>query len=331
MLLPSFPRPPVHHPRQLRQWARVLSVALAFLLVLVGPLYLSPYGIVLAFSLFVYITLAQAWNLVGGYGGQFSLAHAMFVGIGSYATAVLLIHTRVPLAAAIVLSGMCAGVVATITGLPLFRLRGHYFAVASLGVALAAQAWMVNWSYTGASSGLTLPDRALLDGITQYYMAAGLMILTLLCVAVVARSRFGLRLLAIRDNEDAAAELGVRVLAVKLGAFVLSAFFVGVVGALVAVQNLSIEPNSAFSLTWTITMIVMAVTGGLATLIGPIIGAVVIYAIQQQFQDYGSWSTLFTGGALVLIVVVAPAGLWGTIRAGTQRLSRVSPFRHLSL
>jgi len=287
------------------------------LLVLTGPLYLSPYGVFLAFSLFSYITLAEAWNLVGGYGGQFSLAHGMFVGVGSYSAAVLLIHTTVPLALAVVLSSACTSAVAAIVGLTLFRLRGHYFAVASLGVALAAQSWMVNWPYTGASGGLTLPDRAQLDGTTQYYLAAGLMILTVLCVAMVVHSRFGLRLMAIRDNEDAAAELGVRGLTVKLGAFAVSAFFVGVVGALVAIQNSSVEPNSAFSLTWTIAMIVMAVIGGAATLTGPIIGAVVIYGIQQQFQDYESWSTLITGGVLVLIVVITPGGLWGAIAAGT--------------
>ena len=159
------------------------AAALTLVLVLTGPLYLSPYGIVLAFSLFIFITLAQAWNLIGGYGGQFSLAHGMFVGVGSYATGVLLLHTTVPLAVAILLSGLCAGAIATVTGLPLFRLRGHYFAVGSLGVALAAQAWMINWSYTGATSGLNLPDRAMLDGTTQYYLAAGLMVLTVVCIS----------------------------------------------------------------------------------------------------------------------------------------------------
>ena len=322
---------PIRLPRHTRQRLRALAIAVATLLVLVGPLYLSQYGVFLAFLLFTSITLAEAWNLLGGYGGQFSLAHGMFVGIGSYTSAVLLIHTAVPLAVAVVQSGVSAGAVAAVIGLPLFRLRGHYFAVASLGAALAAQAWMVNWSYTGASSGLTLPDRAQLDATTQYYIAAGLMILTVLCVAIVVRSRYGLRLTAIRDNEDAAAELGVRGLTVKLGAFVVSAFFVGVVGALSALQTTTIEPNSAFGLTWTISMITMAVIGGLGTLMGPIIGAVVIFGIQQQFQDYGSWSTLIFGGALILIVVVAPSGLWGAISATTQRLSQASRLRRPSL
>jgi branched-chain amino acid transport system permease protein len=194
-------------------------------------------------------------------------------------------------------------------------------------VALAAQAWMINWSYTGAASGLNLPDGAMLDGTTQYYLAAGLMILTVVCITMVVHSRFGLRLMAIRDNEAAAAELGVHSLTVKLGAFVLSACFVGLAGALIAIQQVSIEPVSAFSLTWTITMIIMAVVGGASTLMGPIIGAGVIFAIQQQFQDYEAWSTLITGVALILIVVVAPAGLWGAVRAGVQRLILVWPFR----
>jgi branched-chain amino acid transport system permease protein len=320
-----------HRPRQARLLAPVAAVAVVLVGVLAGPVYLSPYGVVLAFSLFTSITLAHAWNLVGGYGGQFSLAHGMFVGVGSYTAGVLLIHTTAPLAVAIVMSGLCAGAIAAVTGLPLFRLRGHYLAVGSLGVALAAQAWMINWSYTGASSGLTLPDRSMLDGASQYYLAAGLMILTILCIALVVRSRFGLRLMAIRDNEAAAAELGVEGLPVKLGAFVMSAFFVGMTGALIAIQQISIEPVSAFSISWTFTMITMAVIGGPSTLMGPILGAITLFALQQQFQDYESWSALITGVALILIVVLAPAGLWGTFRAGAQRLSRVWPFRRLSM
>ena len=331
MMRRSFRRLPVRRPRPARQLVGLAAVAVVLVGVLAGPVYLSPYFVVLAYSLFTSITLAQAWNLVGGYGGQFSLAHGMFVGVGSYTTGVLLIHTTAPLAVAIVLSGLCAGAIAALTGLPLFRLRGHYLAVGSLGVALAAQTWMVNWSHTAASSGLTLPDRAMLDGTAQYYLAAGLLILTVLCIALVVRSRFGLRLMAIRDNEAAAAELGVEGLAVKLGAFVLSAFFVGIAGALIAVQQISIEPVSAFSITWTFTMITMAVIGGPSTLMSPVLGAIVLFALQQQFQDYESWSTLVTGVALILIVVLAPAGLWGAFHAGARRLSRVWPFRRQSM
>lgn len=321
---------PVGHPQQAWLRIRTLGVAVALLLVFSGPLYLSPYQELLAFTLFTRISLGQAWNLVGGYGGQFTLAHGMFVGIGAYTTAALLIHTSLPLAACVALSGMGAGAVAAVTGLPLFRLRGHYFAVASLGVALAAQSWMVNWSYTGASSGLILPEQAVVDSVTRYYLAAALMILTVLCVGVVVRSRFGLRLMAIRDDEDAAAELGVRGLTVKLGAFVLSAVLVGLVGALVAIQHIIIEPVSAFGLTSTITMVIIAVIGGPSTLMGPIIGAIAILGMQQQFQDYGSWSELITGGALILIVVAVPGGLWGAICAGAHWLSQVPQLRRLS-
>jgi branched-chain amino acid transport system permease protein len=327
----SMQLPPEHRFRRTRPLAVVAAAAVVVIGILTGPFYLSPYAVVLAFSLFTSITLAQAWNLIGGYGGQFSLAHGMFVGVGAYTAGTVLIHTSAPLALAIGLSGLCAGAIAALAGLLLFRLRGHYLVMGSLGMALAAQAWMINWSYTGGTSGLTLPDRAILDFTAQYYLAAGLLIVAILCIGLLVHSRFGLRLMAIRDHEDAAAELGVGGMAVKLGAFVLSACIVGLTGALIACQQISIEPVSAFGLSWTISMIIMTVVGGSSTLMGPIIGAVVLFAMQQQFQDYESWSTLITGVALVLIVVVAPGGLWGALRAAARMLRQVGPLSRRGL
>ena len=130
--------------------------------------------------------------------------------------------------------------------------------------------------------------------------------------------------MAVRDDEDAAAELGVNSFLVKMIAFTVSAFFVGIAGALIALQNLSIDPNSAFSLNWTINMTIMAVLGGLATMTGPLIGAVVIFTLQQQLQGYGSWSTLVIGILLIVMIRVAPQGLWVLLRRGAHRLAQMT-------
>jgi branched-chain amino acid transport system permease protein len=287
---------------------------------IIGPAFLGPYGLTLGFSLCIYAALAQAWNLIGGYGGQFSLGQGMFVGTGAYTIGVLLQHSHLPLPVVVPLGGLIASVVAAILGLPLLRLRKAYFSVGSLGIALAGVSWMINWRYTGATSGLYLPGDALPDPVALYYLAAGLLVLTTATVGLLVRSRFGLRLMAVRDDEDAAAELGVNGFAVKLTAFTISAFFTGLAGGLVALQKVSLEPYSAFSVSWATSMIVMCVVGGLSTLAGPILGAVVIFGLQQLLLDFQTFSTLIMGVLLIVIVRLAPNGLIGALVAGLTAL-----------
>ena len=298
--------------------ALVCAAALAALYT--GPHWLSLYNVVIAFTFFTYVTLAQAWNLIGGYGGQFSLGHAMFVGIGSYATALLLIHTSLPLWSTVVLSGLVASVVAAVAAIPLLRLRSVYFAVGTLGVSLAALSWMINWGYSGKTSGLNIPTSVFLSFDDLYYAAGSLAVFTTAAVFLISRSPYGLRLMSVRDDEDAAAELGVDGFRVKLAAFALSAFFVGVAGALIAIQKLNLEPYSAFSLTFTTNMIIMTVIGGLGTIAGPVIGSFLIFELQQQLQGYQDWSTLITGLLLVAIIRVAPGGIWGLVVRAAERL-----------
>jgi branched-chain amino acid transport system permease protein len=306
--------------RRAGPWLCWGAAVVVLALLVAGPNYLSLYGLSQGFTLFVYMVLALSWNLVGGYGGQFSLGHAVFVGAGSYTVAVLLLHTGVPLALAIPLSGGLTALIAALSAFPLFRLRNVYFSVGTLGIAMAGLSWMINWSFTGGTQELSLPPSASLDYATLYYLSLGLLVLTIVCLVLLVRSPFGLRLMAVRDDEDAAIELGVNSFRVKMMAFTISACIAGIAGALIALQNLSIEPNSAFSLNWTVNMTIMSVLGGLATMTGPLIGAVVIFALQQLLQNYGSWSTLLTGLLLIVIIRVAPEGIWVVLRRAIVRL-----------
>ncbi len=303
------------------RWIKWVLLALLLLLALLGPTYLSVFDLTLAFTLFNYMTLAQSWNLLGGYGGQFSLGHSLFVGVGSYTLAVLLLHTAIPLYLTFLLSGCLAACIATGAALVLMRLREVYFTIGSLGLAMAGLTWMINWSYTGATSGLNLPPTASLDYSTLYYLSLILLILTMVCIVLLVRSPFGLRLMAIRDDQEAAAELGVYSFPVKLITFAVSAFFVGVAGALIALNTSSIEPNSAFSLNWVITMIIITIIGGISTSIGPLIGAIVFFTLQQALQGYQNWSTLIIGVVLILIIRLAPGGIWNTLVNGFQWLT----------
>ncbi len=306
-------------------WARWGLLAVVLLLAFLGPSYLGTYNLTLAFVLFNYITLAESWNLVGGYGGQFSLGHSLFVGAGAYTASVLLLHTGLPLYLTLLLSGCLASVLAALAALLLMRLREAYFSIGSLGLTMAALTWMINWSYTGQTSGLNLPPTATLSYTTLYYLSLTLLVLTLVSIALLVRSSFGLRLMAIRDDEEAAAELGVNSFPVKLAAFAISAFFIGIAGVLIALNSLSITPGAAFDMNWAITMIIITVIGGIATSTGPLIGAVVIFTLQQALQGYANLSTLLTGILLIVIIRLMPGGIWATLLKGFRWLAQDFP------
>lgn len=264
------------------------------------------------FTVLIYAALGQAWNLIGGLGGQLSLGHSVFVGVGGYMPAMLLTKSGVPLAVIVPASGAAAALAALVSAPLLFRLRGVYFAVGTLALALAAQAWMVNWEYTGATQGVNIPFDALPSADLLYYLALGLVALSTATTWLVQRSRFGLRLMAVRDAEEAAAGLGVATNRTKIAAYVLSAFLVGMTGALIALNQIIVIPENLFGLDWTIQMIVVTIVGGSGTVAGPLVGAFVIYyLIDQPLEGHASFSVIVTGLLLIAMVRFAPGGLWG--------------------
>lgn len=272
-------------------------------------------------TLLTLIAMASAWNLVGGFGGLFSIGHAMFVGTGSYTTAMLMVHADAAVWLVLVASGAVAGGVGLLVALPLMRLRAAYFSVASLGIAVAAQAWMMNWGWTGASTGVQVPIRKYVEPSDQYWLAAGLAIATVALVTAIVRTGIGLRLMALRDDEGAAAEIGIRRTPVVLTVWTVSATLTGVAGGLVAIQKSTVEPVSAFSFTFTLDMILASILGGLGTIVGPILGAVVLYVLRQYLLDWKDWSSVALGAAIVLIIRFIPGGIWGTLTASGRRAS----------
>lgn len=299
----------------------VVAVALVFA---VQPL-LGPLGLDRGVSLLTLVATASAWNLVAGYGGLFSIGHAMFVGAGSYTTAMVMVHTSAPTWAVFALSGVVAGAVGFVVAVPLMRLRAAYFSVASLGLALAGQAWMVNWGWTGASQGLHLPVRRFLEPSTQYWLAAVLAASTVGAVLAVARSGLGLRLMALRDDEEAAAEIGIRRRPVVLATWTISTALVGLAGAMIAIQTSTIEPNSAFAFSHTLNMILSTVLGGIATVTGPVLGATVLYVVQLYLDDYADWASAVFGLAIILTIRFVPGGLWGLAVQAVRRLASRRP------
>lgn len=279
-------------------------------------------------SLLLLMCLALAWNLVGGFGGQFSLGHSIFVGIGAYATAVILRYLGTPLILSILMAGAISAVIGVLLAYPLLRLRGPYLAVGSLGMALAMYGWMINWDFTKASSSYTMPAAGLIDIQTLYVMAVLLTLVALISVIVLVRSPLGLRLVALRDDEAGAASVGVRRVRTLIPVWALSGFLTGIMGALYGLQRGNLTVDSAFSIQFSLDAAIICVLGGLGTLSGPVLGAIIVYYLRFYSADYSNWSLLIEAVIVVIVVRFIPGGLVGLLSrlAGTVR-ARFTPAR----
>ena len=316
-----------------RPAAGVRSLIILALLVaglsLAGPA-IGAYQVTVVTTLLLYVAAATAWNIVGGVAGQFTLATSALIGVGSYASVMLLRgSSTIPVWVSLLGAAAVGGIVAAIIGLILFRLRGFYFTIGTLAVALAALTWMTTWAFTGATTGISAPLADIPDTNTLYALAITIAAIALFASALVIYSPFGLRLMAVRDDEDVAASLGVSPFRSKMVAICLSGTLTGAVGGLIAIQKASIEPFSAFSLDWSITIVVMVIVGGIGTMWGPTIGAVLIYyGITVQLQNYPAISSILSGILMVAVIVFVPNGLTGGARAlllALLRRARTNP------
>lgn len=278
-------------------------------IVAIAPAILSDYGAVLGFGFFIAAGLAISWNLVGGFAGQFALGHSMFVGIGSYSVAVVSVNSGVSVWAAMVLGGVLSALLATLSAALFLRMRGAYFSVATMGLALIMTAIVVVSPSLGATAGIILPGDLPVNDLVLFYVSGGLALAAMVTSLVIRDSPFGLALMAVRDDETAAAESGVNPLIVKCLVMAISGGLAGLFGGLVALQKLTVEPYSAFSMLWTILMIMMSVIGGLGSVAGPIVGAAVVFFIQQALDELPVWNLLITALVLIVIIRLAPGGL----------------------
>jgi len=279
---------------------------------IVLPYFVDEYYALVIFQALEFVALAQAWNLLAGYGGLVSLAPAASVGIGAYTAAVLANHFGFPLPLLIVAGGVTTAVFAVIVSVPMFRVRGLYFAIATLVLAQALGVFMVNWNGLGGAVGLFLTAYAP-SIVTLYYYSLGLAVFATVLVFVVLRTRLGLSLRALRDDEDTAQEMGVSTFRTKLWVWVVSSFLIGMVGGLQAVRLGTVEPYGAFSLVWTINIVSTTIVGGIGTIIGPIIGAGFTVWLGEALAGYPELHVAITGVIVILIIRFAPVGIWGIV------------------
>ncbi|MFT3866429.1 MAG: ATP-binding cassette domain-containing protein [Solirubrobacterales bacterium] len=295
-----------------------VAIAIVVVIALILPSISSEYNQQVLFRIFQLIALAEAWNLMAGYAGMVSLAPAAFIGVGSYATAKLSISAGFAVIPSVLAAGAVAVIFALIVSVPMFRFRGLYFTIATLVLASALQIFMVNWNGLGGSVGLTLTNIAPTTEEFYFYSLALAVISTVVAILVM-RSRRGLSLTAIRDNEDVAQEVGVRTYRTKLWVWLVSSALLGMVGGLQAQQLAIIVPEGAFSLQWTIEIINATVIGGLGTIVGPALGAGLTTWLSEELANYPEVHIAITGAILILVIRFAPGGVWGSLKALVAR------------
>ncbi|MHB1172560.1 MAG: branched-chain amino acid ABC transporter permease [Lacisediminihabitans sp.] len=324
--------------RRLRPWVLGL-VALLAALGLQGQLYSGQERTVA--TIFMFVALAQGWNIIGGFAGYASFGQVVFFGVGGYFTAVAMSHWHFNFWTALLASGVVAALFATLIGIPLLRLKGHYFAIATLGVAEGMREVVVNVpDLTGGGAGITVPTvgdnatTAYLGNDGFYLLFLGLAALSVLIGGLVARDKFGYALRAINQDEDAAAAMGINTTRVKVLAFALSGFITGLVGASYAFQQVTIFPQRLFDVDITVLMVIMVVIGGSGTVIGPVLGAVALQFLSEFLrQNFTNLHTFILGAIIIVAVILLPQGAVNYVREArrTKQFSLLANVRRYRL
>jgi branched-chain amino acid transport system permease protein len=265
-------------------------------------------------ELFVLIILAAMWNALAGYAGLVSVGQQAFIGLGAYAVIVFTDH-GINGYVAMFLAALFAGLVSLPTSLLVFRLRGGQFAIGMWVVAEIFRLLVTNDQSIGGGTGRSLTALNVYAPADRqaytYWVALAFMAVLIAVAFVMLRGRLGASLQAIRDDERAAESVGVPVARAKRIVFLLAAVGCGAAGAITMANTLTVTPASIFGVQWSAYMIFMVLLGGLGTFEGPVLGALVLFGIQQEFQDSGSWYLVGLGAVAIAVTVVLPRGIWG--------------------
>jgi ABC-type branched-subunit amino acid transport system permease subunit len=265
---------------------------------------------------FIVLTLASMWNLMAGYAGLVSVGQQGFIGLGAYFVLILALHGFSPFAALPIAAIICG-----VAALPLWwlvsRLRSGYFAIATWVLAATIMLIIEKFTSIGGGSGMPLPGFAGINPtlLTAYTYWAGLAVTVaaLVTVYLLLRSRLGLVLTAVRDDEVAARSSGARVGRARLLVFVVAGIGCGAAGAVLAISQLQVQPEAVFSIQWTAEMAFAVIIGGLGTIEGPIIGTVVYMVLQQTLASYNAWYLIILGLVAIVVALFARRGLWGLV------------------
>jgi branched-chain amino acid transport system permease protein len=308
-----------------RRWIAIAGLGVLALVIAILPFTATNYLLRLTTIAFMYIALASSWNIVGGFTGYPSFATAAFFGLGAYGSGILRAANSVPLPLCWLAGAAAAMIFALVVGPAILRLRGHYFAVASLVLAaVLREITNAATALTGGGMGLNLPTSGVVhvDEQARFYYVSMLVaaLLTVGLAALIWRSRLGWAMRCIEQNEDAAIVLGVNTLATKILGFAASATTAGLVGAIYATWIGYIDPTDAFDDLLSIKPIIMAFIGGVGTILGPVAGAIIFLVLEEfVWRNVLNFHAGILGIIIVALLVFMPGGL-GSVGRGIDRL-----------
>jgi branched-chain amino acid transport system permease protein len=272
-------------------------------------------------ELLTLVAIAQMWNLLAGFAGVVSVGQQAFVGLGAYGMIVFVNNQGVNLYASVVISAVAAMIVSIPMGLIAFQLRGSYFAIGTWVLAEVCSLVMINNTSVGGGSGASIKvtdyDLATRQDVTYWFaLVAG--VGAIVVSYLVLRSRLGLRMQAIRDNEEGARGLGTNVYRTRFAIWTIAAFWTAFAGATFYLGQIRVQPTGSFSVVqWTAPIIFIVVIGGIGTIEGPVIGAVLYYLFREQFKNQVNWYTITLGVIAIVVALVLQKGVWGVIRTRT--------------
>jgi branched-chain amino acid transport system permease protein len=294
----------------------ILLILFAFFPLYTMPLFGSDYPLIFLQAILMFVILTVSWAFFSGPTGYISLAPAAFFGVGIYTTAI--VGKSLPLLATVAAGGIVSFILALLVGAVTLRLRGIFFAVFTFGLVVLMKEFLLFWEITVTGTrGRFVP---LVDNNTIYYVMFGILVLTLLTTYFIRRSKFGLAMQSIGENEEAAAHMGVNVTLVKIITFAISAIFMGAAGAIMATKWTYVDPYVAFDIRMSFLPVLMAIFGGTGTFYGPILGSGLFSYLEELLLTKFPYYYMLTFGIILVVVILyMPGGLAGLIERWRQR------------
>ena len=278
------------------------------------PVWGSEYMVLFGLLFCLYLSLSTMWNLLVGYSGLLSLGQQAFIGLGGYVVAVMSDYYGVYIWLSVLLGGVFSAGLALFMSLFIFRMRGVYFGIGTWVFAETMMLWFSNWEYVKYGVGFFIKPTTPVTMNDIYYASLITGVGSVALVYVILRSKLGLGLMAMRDDDAVSETMGVEVFRSKLYCFLISAFMTGVAAGVLYIFQVFIQPYKAFAIDWTVQLVFIVIIGGIGTIEGPIVGALIYVFLSQWLSEYVSVSLLILGVIAILVILAAPKGIMGTLQ-----------------